>query len=159
MELFVYEAYGPGGVGMVIEAVTENRQRTVSLIKNVLDHQGGSLATPGAVLYQFVRLGLIVIPKEEGESEDRLFSLAIDAGASDVVSFDDSMELYMPIPSLESVKQFIQQQNKQILTSEIVYRPTLPLPLDDPGIAEEIDALVEKLEELDDVQNVYTSLV
>lgn len=156
-ESLLYEAYGPHGIPMLIEAATENRQRTVSQVKNIIERQGGTLANPGSVSYQFTKLGIIVLDPPQGKSQDDLFSLAVDSGATDVQFFDDAVELYTEATNLEKVKNALEKAGIAITTAELIYRPNMPLDAE-AAVVDAATTLVDALNELDDVQKVYTNI-
>lgn len=157
IEQATYEGYGPGGVAVIIEAATDNRQRTVSQIKNVLERVGGTLASPGAVRFQFTRRGVLTVPKQ-GTTFDALLSAACDAGAEDVVETTDLFEVYTQDATLAAVKQALEAAHIQIENTSRIIHPTSPLAGDD-ALRTKADGLVAALEELDDVQTVFTNLL
>lgn len=156
IEQVIYDGYGPGGVALLINAATDNRQRTVSQIKNVLERGAGALATPGAVSFQFKRRGVLTVPKQ-GMTIDTLLSACIDAGAEDVVEATDLFEVYTQHTALSAVKQSLEALNIPIENMSLIMHPTLPVAGDD-ALRVKINDLVTALEELDDVQVVYTNL-
>lgn len=156
IEQILYEGYGPGGVAMLINATTDNRQRTVSQIKNVLERGSGTLASPGAVSFQFKRRGVLTVPKT-GITIDTLLTACIDAGAEDVVETTDLYEVYTQLATLPAVKQSLESLNIPIENTSLIMHPTLPIVGDDV-LRVKINDLVTALEELDDVQVVYTNL-
>jgi YebC/PmpR family DNA-binding regulatory protein len=157
IESLVYEAYGPQGVAFIIESATENKQRTVSLIKNVFDHHEGSLATPGSVAYQFNKIGMIVLRRPIPTTDDELFTTVIDAGASDISFFDDAVEITTEVSLLEVVRQHLADKAFSIESAEIVYISTLPITIPEE-VQQKIDTITDLLNELDDVQRVYTNI-
>ncbi len=157
LEQIMYEGYGPGGVAILIEATTDNRQRSVSQIKNVLERAGGTLASPGAVLFQFIRRGVLTVPKQ-GITYDALLSAACDAGAQDVVETTDLFEIYTQDGTLPAVKQSLDALKIPIENTARIMHPTAPISGDD-ALHVKIDDLEASLEELDDVQMVFTNLL
>ena len=151
-----YEAFGPGGAAVLIQAATDNKQRTVSQVKNVLDKSGGTLATPGAVSFMFQQSGVITLAKS-GLSFDALLELALEVGADDVIERDDVYEVYTSPAVLAQVRQRISDQGLVVDNAEIIMRPTIPLTLDGEKTAK-LDQLCAKLEELDDVTAVYANV-
>ena len=156
IEQIMYEGYGPGGVAILIEVATDNRKRSVSPIKNVLERAGGTLASPGAVSFQFGRRGLLTVPKQ-GITFDGLLTAAIDAGAEDVVEMTDLFEVYTRDATLPAVKQALEAAHIPIEHTARIMHPTTPLEAGDE-LRTTIDDLVAALEELDDVQTVFTNL-
>lgn len=155
MEEVVYEGFGPGGAGLIIEAVTDKRQRTVTLIKNVLERSGGTLAASGAVAYLFDILGEVVVEKGSASFES-LLERAITANASDAVDDGEAVVLYCPPDQLHAVKMAMEQQGSTILQAERIYSPKTTLPLAAQSYAQ-VQQLIETLEDIDDVQRVYSA--
>jgi YebC/PmpR family DNA-binding regulatory protein len=158
IESLLYEAYGPSGVALLIEATTENRQRTVSVIKNVLDRGGGTLAAPGSVSYQFRRFAVLVIDTPSGFVEDTLLEAALDNGAIDVVFYGESAEVFAEPQDLDTVRQALIARGFSVNNAEIVYHPVTASNYPE-GVIVTVDRLVEALADLDDVQNVYTTIL
>lgn len=156
IEQVAYEGYGPGGVALLIEAATDNRARTVSAIKNILERSGATLASPGAVSYLFSRAGVLTVHKAR-YSVDDLLSVAVEAGADDVVEQEDLFEVFCNTTNLEAVKQRLEGRGMTIDNAAMIMKPTLTVSLS-PDAGERINALVNQLEELEDVQHVYTNL-
>ena len=153
----VYEGFGPEGVALIIETATDNKQRTSSQIKHVLDRSGGSLGSPGSVSYLFSEQGLIVVSKESMSEED-LFNLAVEAGASDVETEEDAYEIYTNRDDLHRVKAKLEESSAHIVEADLIHRPTITVSISEDQKAQKIIALVEELEELDDVQKVYVNV-
>lgn len=152
----IYEGFGPGGFSVMIEAITDNKQRTTPEIKSIFDKNGGSLGVPGSVSYQFAQKGQIIIGKN-GKSLDEIFLLAADAGAQDVEETEEEIIIYTAPETLSQVRDAFQQAGITILSAELIRRPIVYTPITDPAIIEKIDSFIEKLESLDDVQKVYTN--
>lgn len=156
LENLVYEGYGPGGVAYVVEATTDNHQRTGSEVKHQFDRFGGSLATPGAVLYQFKKSGVILVAKA-GNTFDALFDRAVAAGADDLIEKDDVYEIYTSGTMLDKVKKQLESEGIVIETAEFIMRSTVQVSVTD-DLRENNDALMDALESLDDVSNVYSTM-
>lgn len=156
IENVTYEGFGPGGVAMVIEATTDNKQRTVSQIKNLLDRAGGRLGGPGSVSYLFRQTGVITVPKAGSES-DKVYASAIESGADDVTETDDYFEIYTAPGLLHHVRDKMGEQGINIDNADIVMSPVTTVEAT-PDFTEKINNLVETLEESEDVQSVYTNL-
>ena len=156
LEHISYEGYGPGGVALVIEATTDNRQRTVSQIKNILERTGGTLAAPGAVDYLFKRRGVLTVPKS-AMTIDALLEAAIDAGADDVVEATDLFEVYTLPSAFVAVRLALEEKQVVIDNAVLIMHPETIVQTDDSARAR-IDTLIEELEALDDVQSVYTNM-
>lgn len=155
-ENLLYEGYGPGGVAYLVEATTDNHQRTAAEVKHTFDHAGGSLATPGAVSFQFQKNGVLLVTKS-GILFDAILDRAIGAGADDVIERDDVYEVYTKHTDLFSVKQAFESSSFIVEHASIVMRPLNSVsPVQDVRLKNE--ALISALESLDDVQNVYTTM-
>ncbi|MBI4136538.1 YebC/PmpR family DNA-binding transcriptional regulator [Candidatus Roizmanbacteria bacterium] len=156
LELVVYEGYGPGGVGIIIESATDNKQRTSAQVKHLLDRFGGSLGGSGSVAFQFEQQGCIVIPRI-GVSEDELFEKAVASGATDMESDREVYEVYTARQQLHTVSEVLKQSGVSFEDAKLVYRPTIIVPVTESGDASRLVSLLTELEELDDVQAVYTN--
>ncbi len=156
-EQVTYEGYGAGGVAFVVEAATDNRQRTSANVKHTFDHAGGSLAVPGAVNFMFTRRGVVVVEKNSQGSFDQMLEAAIAAGASDVVDRSDLYEVYTEVQLLKQVKDSLHATGWIIQNTEIIMSPTVAVEVAGE-IREKAQELVEQLEALDDVQKVFTSV-
>jgi len=154
-EEIVYEGYGPGGVGYLIEAATDNRQRTIQEIKNIFDRSGGTIASPGAVSFNFKKMGLITI--EKTLPVDELILKVIDLGAEDVEEEDEVLEVYTLPEKLMEVKKNLEEAGIQPKTVEMVQRPVNFVLVSDQKVAQQNLSLMEKLEAMDDVQKVYAN--
>lgn len=150
----VYEGYGPAGIALLIEAVTDNRNRTTAEIKNILERGGGSLAGPGSVAFQFKQWGLIKVAKKDNLDESLL--KLIDLGVEDVQERSDSIWLLLPIEKLKKVAEAVQKAAFQVLTTEMIYQPVNPVSLE-AAKEEKAVKLIEFLEEHEDVQKVYSN--
>ncbi|HCB49419.1 MAG TPA: YebC/PmpR family DNA-binding transcriptional regulator, partial [Chloroflexi bacterium] len=155
LEEIVYEGYAPHGVGILIEVVTDNRNRAIAEVRHVFNKQGGNMAEAGAVSWQFTRKGYINI--SEDIDQDEIFLVAADAGADDVTFEDGVAEVYTSIEDLQDVRGALEEAGFQLGEVSVIYDPNNPLEL---GSSEALQVmkLVEILEDLDDVQNVYTAL-
>ncbi len=155
LEEIVYEGYAPHGVGILIEVVTDNRNRAVAEVRHVFNKYGGNMAEAGAVSWQFTRKGYISITHEV--DQDEVFLVAADAGADDV-RFEDSMtEVYAEIDQLQDVRQSLEDGGYKLDEVSVIYDPNNPLELG-TNEALQVLKLVEIIEDLDDVQNVYSAL-
>lgn len=155
MEEVTYEGYGPGGVAILVECMTDNRNRTVSEVRHAFSKHGGNLGTDGSVAYLFERKGQIFF--EPGIDEDALMEAALEAGAEDIISNDDgSVEVTTEWTEFMQVKDALETAGMTPADSEIAMVPTTLSPLDTDG-AEKILKLIDRLEDLDDVQNVYSN--
>lgn len=153
-EEMVYEGYGVGGTALIVEALTDNKNRTAGDVRHLFDKFGGAMGTTGCVSFMFKRKGVITIAKED-ISEDDLMMYALDAGAEDINSEDDEVfEVYTDTTSLTDVRKGLEDAGVKILSAEVSMIPDNyvdPTPEQQTNIIK----LIDKLEELDDVQNVY----
>ncbi|MBN2306271.1 MAG: YebC/PmpR family DNA-binding transcriptional regulator [Anaerolineae bacterium] len=156
MEEIVYEGYGPHGVALVIEVVTDNKNRTLADIKYVLNRNNGNLASSGAVTWQFEQKGYIAVAAA-GADFDEFFLMAADAGADDVQQEDDIFAVYTPREDLAVVAKSIRDTGHQIEERELIWMPKIEVQVE-TNAALQIMGLIEKLEELDDVQSVASNL-
>lgn len=156
LEEVVYEGFGPGGFSVIVEAFTDNKQRTVAEVKNVFEKNGGTMGTQGSVMYQFERKGLITVAKG-GKSFDEVFLIAVDSGAEDVEEAGDEVLIYTKLEDLARVRSFLKGKGITIQNAELIYKPIVLSPIADKMASEKAIAFVEKLEDLSDVQKVYAN--
>jgi YebC/PmpR family DNA-binding regulatory protein len=155
-ESIIYEGYGPHGVAFVIETATDNKARTSSLVKHLLDVSGGNLGGSGSVMFSFEQQGYIFSPKKS-LSEDQMLDKVIEAGGLDMVATEDGFEIYTSREELHAVKEKLTNLGVEVTLAELVYRPKTTVPITEAAIAKSIFHTIEALEELDDVQKVYTN--
>jgi len=149
-----YEGYGVGGTAVIVEALTDNKNRTAGDVRHLFDKFGGSMGTTGCVSFMFKRKGLITVAKED-VSEDDLMLYALDAGAEDINSEDDEVfEVYTDSTMLQDVRKGLEDAGVKILSAEVSMIPDNYVDLS-PEHQSTIIKFIDKLEELDDVQNVY----
>ncbi|MFL5819410.1 MAG: YebC/PmpR family DNA-binding transcriptional regulator [Solirubrobacteraceae bacterium] len=154
IESVVYEAYGPGGAALMIETLTDNRNRTGSDVRHLLTKHGGTLGEPGSVAYLFEKRGVIVV--DAGRySEDDLIP-AIDAGAQDIGVDEDVFEVITAPGDLVTVRSALEQAGVELESAELVQRPTTRVPLEHAQAASVL-ALIDALEDVDDVQAVHSN--
>ncbi|KEI72421.1 YebC/PmpR family DNA-binding transcriptional regulator [Endozoicomonas elysicola] len=155
MEEVTYEGYGAGGIAVLVECLTDNRNRTVAEVRHAFSKHGGNLGTDGSVAYLFERKGQIFF--EEGVDEEQVMDAALEAGAEDVVSNDDgSVEVLTEWTEFMAVKDALEAAGLTPAGGEVAMIASLQTELDLAG-AEKIMKLIDRLEDLDDVQNVYTN--
>lgn len=155
LEEIVYEGYAPHGVGVLIEVVTDNRNRAIAEVRHTFNKQGGNMAESGAVAWQFTRKGYISITDEF--DQDEVFLTAADAGADDV-RFEDSMaEVFTELEDLQGVRLALVDSGYVLKDVSVIYDPSNTIELEESA-ALQVMRLIEALEDLDDVQNVYTAL-
>jgi YebC/PmpR family DNA-binding regulatory protein len=151
----ILEGYGPGGVGMLVQMLTSNRNRTVSEVRHLMSRHGGNLAESGAVGWMFHRKGDIVVSKEQAD-EDKLLGIVLDAGAEDVVDDGSSWEIITPPEAFEKVRDALTAAEVQPVSAEVSWVPQNYVKLTGAA-AQQMLKLVEALEEHDDVQHVYAN--
>ena len=151
-----YEGYGPNGVAFMVDCLTDNRNRTASMVRSSFTKAGGNLGTDGSVSYMFERKGSIVIPSEY--DEDEMMMVALDAGADDFEKVEDNYVITTNQSSFTSVRDALETNGvKEFLECELTYVPNMEVELDEEG-TEKVMKLVDSLEDLDDVQDVYYNL-
>lgn len=155
MEEVLYEGFGPGGVGIIVEAATDNKMRTGPIVKSTFEKNGGTLGNLGAVSYQFQQKGLITA-KKDGKTLDDIFLQAADAGAEDIEDAGDEVLIYTKPEELAFVKENI-GSNLAITDAELTRKPVVTVAIEDKDTAGKVLGLVEKLENLDEVQKVYAN--
>ena len=155
-EIVVYEGYGPEGVAVLVEALTDNRNRTASEVRHLFSKYGGNLGTTGAVAWQFERRGVVLVPAEDVD-EDALVLTAAEAGAEDVELDGSSFVISTAPESLAGVRQALEAAGLQVASVELAMIPKATVAISDEGTARKVVRLVEGLEESDDVQDVYAN--
>ncbi len=153
-ESITYEGYGAGGSAVIVECLTDNKNRTAGDVRHAFDKHGGSLGSTGCVSYLFNRRGLIVIEKTINTDVDTLMMDALDAGADDVVEEDDVIEVYTSPNSFDTVKQNLENKNYQFLSAEVTLVADNYIELEQSKL-EQFEKMMDALNDLDDVQNVY----
>lgn len=153
----VYEGYGPGGVAVLLEILTDNRNRTAPEIRKVFERFGGSLGTSGSVAWMFERRGVFVVDPDAGVSEDRLTEIALAVGADDLVPTGDSFALHCPAGGFSDVRDALERAGVSLTGGEVAYVPSQRVPVGDVQTARRIVALLEALDEHDDVQGVHSN--
>lgn len=156
MEDIIYEAFGPAGVGIIMETATDNKQRTVAQIKQILDRGGGHLATTGAVSHLFELVGQILVLKD-GKGTDELMEMALEVGAYDFEDMDDTVAIYTEPKSLHKIKEKLSSLDLKVSSTELIYRPKTTVSLRDSDKINKLLKLVVSLEEIEDIQRVHTN--
>jgi YebC/PmpR family DNA-binding regulatory protein len=155
-EEVVYEGYGPGGVAVMIEVLTDNRNRTVAELRNVLDKCGGNLGTTGSVAWMFTKRGLITVERAQVD-EDKVMEVALEAGADDVTDSGDILEVLTAPDQLEGVKDALEQAKITTASAEVTMMPSTTTSISGKQ-AEQVVRLLEALEDHDDVQRVSSNM-
>ncbi len=151
-----YEGYGPGGVAILIESMTDNRQRTVADVRHLFAKRGGNLGEPGSVAWMFEKKGLILVEKDKAD-EDTLMTIALEAGAEDLKEEDSVWEIHTSPEAFEEVRSAIESGNIPIQSAKITMVPNTTVKVEDEKQASQLLKLMESLEDHDDVQNVYAN--
>ena len=150
-----YEGYGPGGVAVVVESLTDNRNRTASAVKSTFDKNGGNLGVTGCVSYMFDRKGVIIIEKTDKTDEDKIMEIALEAGMEDMESLDDSFYITTPTDTFDTVSDALRKNGYELLESDIEYVPSIEVETLSVEDLEKLRNLIDILEHNDDVQKVY----
>lgn len=154
-QTITYEGYGPNGVAVLIECLTDNRNRAASEVRTALTRNGGSLADPGSVAYLFNRKGVVLMPKGEAAEDDVLMAV-LDAGAEEVNDLGESFEIVSEATDLVPVRKALQDAGFEYESADLTFLPSVSVPLDADG-AKKVFKLIDALEDCDDVQNVYAN--
>ena len=154
-ETIMYEGYGPGGVALMIECLSDNRNRAASDVRVAVTRNGGNMADPGSVAYLFNRKGVVVVPKSSGATEDSLMEATLEAGAQEINDRGDTYEIVSEASDLVAVRTSLQNAKIDYDSADSSFLPTMSIPVTDPATAKKIFDLIDAIEDLDDVQNVY----
>jgi YebC/PmpR family DNA-binding regulatory protein len=154
-ETVIYEGYGQGGAALLIEALTDNKNRTTAEIRNIMSKKGGNLAGAGAVSWMFNKKGYLLVEKSQ-KGEEELMTLALDAGAEDFKAEGDNYEIFTSVQDFEKVKQALQDKGIKFQSAELTMVPSSTIKLAG-NEAKQLLSLIEALEEHDDVQQVYAN--
>lgn len=153
-EEITYEGYGPNGVAIIVDSLTDNKNRTASNVRHAFEKSGGSLGASGCVAWMFERKGVIIVEKKDGLDEDELMMMAVDAGAEDFSPDGDVYEITTAPEDFSSVRQALESNGIEFVSAELSMVPNNMVSLDNNG-AEKVEKLIDRLEEDDDVQNVW----
>ena len=153
-QTIMYEGYGPNGVALLIECLTDNRNRAATEVRTALTRNGGSLADAGSVSYMFSRKGVVIVPKADGTDEDTVLDAVLDAGAEECNDLGEAFEVVSEPTDLIPVRTALQAAGIDYESAESSFMPSMTVPLDEDG-ARKIFKLIDALEDSDDVQNVY----
>lgn len=154
-ENIIYEGYGPGGVALIVEVLTDNRNRTASSVKVAFDRSSGNLGVSGSVSYMFERKGVIVIEKTDKTIEDEILSIALENGAEDMETLEDSFYITTPTKEYSLVNEALKNANYELVESDIEFVPSIEVDnLSDEDL-EKLKKLIDVLENNDDVQKVH----
>ena len=156
-QTIMYEGYGPNGVAVLVECLTDNRNRAASEVRVALTRNGGSMADPGSVSYLFSRKGVVMVPRSEDVDEDSILSAVLEAGAEEVNDLGDTFEVLSEAGDVVAVRTALQAAGIDYDSAEATFVPSMSVPVD-ADVARKVFRLVEALEDSDDVQNVYTNV-
>jgi YebC/PmpR family DNA-binding regulatory protein len=152
----MYEGYGPNGVALLIECLTDNRNRAATEVRTALTRNGGNLADAGSVSYMFTRKGVVIVPKTADLAEDDVLVAVLDAGAEEVNDLGEAYEVVSEPTDLVAVREALQAAEVEYESAESSFVPSVTVPLDEDG-ARRVFRLIDALEDCDDVQNVYAN--
>lgn len=158
-EEITYEGYGPNGIAMIVEVVTDNRNRTAADVRHLFDKSGGSLGASGCVSWMFNKRGLIVVEKSVKIDEDELMMQSLDAGAEDFVPLEDAYEIYTPADGFTAVREALEGSGYSFLSAEISMLPQTTVDATDPELAEKVERMIERFEDNDDVQEIFHNAI
>ena len=155
-ETVTYEGYAPGGVAVLVQTLTDNRNRAAAEVRAALTRNGGSMADPGSVSYLFNRKGVVIVGKSGGITEDDVLGAVLDAGAEEVNDLGESFEVVSEATDLVTVRTALQQASIDYESAEAAFLPSVEVPLDEEN-AKKVFRLIEAIEDSDDVQDVYAN--
>jgi YebC/PmpR family DNA-binding regulatory protein len=156
-EEIVYEGYGPGGVGIIVEITTDNKNRSASEVRSTMSKNNGNLAGVGAVAFQFDRKGQFIIDAAQTD-EERLMDVVLEAGAEDIKNEGDHFEVVCPLTEYDAVSQSLSENSIETESAELAYLPNVMVPIEDKDTARKVFHLIEKLDELEDVKAVHANM-
>ena len=154
-EEITYEGYAPGGVAVIVDCISDNRNRTASDVRHCFAKYGGNLGTTGSVGFMFDERGVLVVEREPGSDEDEMMMIALDAGAEDVRVDDDVFEIITAPNDFSAVRENLEKQGLTFLSAEVAKIPQNTVSVTDPDTVLKIQKMLDLLEENDDVQNVF----
>lgn len=154
-ENIVYEGYGPNGVAVIVECLTDNKNRTAANVRHAFTKFGGNLGTTGCVSFMFDKVGQIIIEKSDSIEEDELMMIALEAGADDMSTEDEGYTVVTSVENFSAVNDAIEKAGVEPLSAEITMIPQTTTELSDEALIADIEKMLDMLEEDDDVQNVY----
>jgi YebC/PmpR family DNA-binding regulatory protein len=155
-ESITYEGYGPNGVAILVECLTDNRNRAASEVRTAMSRNGGSLADPGSVAYLFSRKGVVLVPKGS-LTEDDVLGAVLDAGADEVNDLDESFEVVSEATDMPAVREALKTAGIEVENADVAWLPSVSVQLEDDEAARKVLRLVDALEDCDDVQNVWAN--
>jgi YebC/PmpR family DNA-binding regulatory protein len=154
-ESIMYEGYAPGGIAVLIDVLTDNRNRTSAEVRNAFTKHGGSMAEPGAVAWQFERKGVVLA--DRAADEDELMLLALDAGAEDIADDGEAWRITTPPSDLHAVRAALEEAGVGVSSSELTMVPNATIAVEETDVAKRVLRLIDALDDNDDVQDVYAN--
>ena len=159
-EEITYEGYGPGGTAVIVVVVTDNRNRAAADVRHIFDKNGGSMGSSGCVGWMFDKRGVMIIERSASIDEDELMMAALDAGAEDFIPQDDVYEVYTSVSDFSAVREALESAGYGFLSAELSMIPQNTVDISaDPEMVQKVERLLERLEDNDDVQEVYHNAV
>lgn len=158
-EEITYEGYGPNGIAMIVDVVTDNRNRTAAEVRHLFDKSGGSMGASGCVAWMFDKRGVIVIERTSDIDEDEIMMQALEAGAEDVVPQDDVFEIYTNANDFSAVREELEKLGYGFFSAEVSMIPQTTVDASDPELAEKIERMIERFDDNDDVQQIYHNAI
>ena len=155
-QTITYEGYAPGGVAVMVDCLTDNRNRAASDVRTAMTRNGGSMADPGSVAYLFARKGVVIVPRTDGVGEDEVLGAVLEAGVEEVNDLGESFEVVSEPGDLVAVRTALQGAGIDYESAEAQFVPSVTVPLEEDA-ARRVFRLIEALEDLDDVQDVYAN--
>ena len=155
-EQLLYEGYGPGGIGIIVEVTTDNKNRAASDVRSTFTKNGGNLAAPVALQFNFTKQGQFIVSADK-TTEDALMDVVLDAGAEDIINNGDHFEILCPVAAFTAVGDALDKAGIQTDEADLAWIPNSETDITDPDLAKKIIKLTDALEDLDDVQNVYSN--
>ena len=152
-----FEGYGPGGVAVIVDALTDNKNRTTAAVRSTFDKHGGNLGTPGCVSYMIARKGVIIIENDGSIDEDAMLEAALEAGADDMTASEDSFEIITDPAVYTDVHKALTDAGYELVESDIEYVPSMESAPTNPSDIKSLRKMIEVLEDNDDVQKVHTN--
>ena len=153
-ESVVYEGYGPGGVAVIVEALTDNKNRTAGNVRYYFDKNGGNLGTSGCVGFMFDRKGQIMI-SNEGIDEEELMDVALEAGAEDFISEEDGFEVLTAVEDFSAVSDALKEKGYEFIAADVKMLPQVTAKIDEEGLVKSMNKMIDMMEDDDDIQEVY----
>ncbi|MDD5634607.1 MAG: YebC/PmpR family DNA-binding transcriptional regulator [Candidatus Omnitrophica bacterium] len=151
-----FEGYAPGGVAVMMDGLSDNKNRTTSEVRNIFAKRGGNLAGPGSVAFQFEKKGVFMVKRQDA-NEEQLLTIALDSGAEDLTSDEDFYEITCAMQDFDKVRSGLVAKGVKLESGELSMIPKNPIKVEDVEAAKKVLALVEELEDNDDIQNVYSN--